>query len=125
MAVVDDDEPLHSAGYSKVFRRADTAAGLPVHRAIRHAAGALTAIAVAVTVITAPNTSADPAIPTNCEVTDTLYCDQPIDADGSWIRCLTTTPIVLSRGRVIPSVRQCGRVTADAIPAGPPYHIGD
>lgn len=80
---------------------------------------------VAASVTVAPISTAEPAVPANCFVASVLYCDQPLQPDGSWIRCYRTQPIFNSRGRVIPAVKKCGQVWPDAIPVGPRYHIGD
>lgn len=88
--------------------------------------------AVIATLISAPSACAAP-MPSNClpgTTGQTIYCDEDVNVDGSWVRCSRMAPEPLTVfGGMASSIQQgppdCALVTAASIPLGsPPYHIG-
>ncbi|OBI40586.1 hypothetical protein A5707_09230 [Mycobacterium kyorinense] len=94
------------------------------------AAAGLVAIMAALT--GTPHTAADPEPGPGVEdstcATDAsgiLFCDGPLQADGTWTRCMTTPPQILHRRAVIPSMHRCEDYGPDNPPGAgqPPERI--
>ncbi|SON63379.1 hypothetical protein MSIMFI_04909 [Mycobacterium simulans] len=95
-------------------------------------AATLAAVAVAATVTgvsIAPAAGADPGLPgTNCETNmlGALYCDGPVQADGSWDRCVDVYPQPIYGGPSggvsgwSPPYHSCYHYD----PAAPPFKLG-
>lgn len=75
----------------------------------------------------------DPPMPQNCLLGtygQTVYCDEDVNPDGSWVRCWVPKPeeIIIGgaqSGEVPPSTKECRLVRPNEVPAwSPPYHIG-
>lgn len=99
-------------------------------RQVLAAVGAGSAVAAAL--ISAPTASAVP-IASNClpgTYGQIIYCDEDVNADGSWVRCSRPAPEPLTTfggigGSIQSGPASCQLVTAASVPLGsPPYHIG-
>lgn len=83
----------------------------------------------------APAAAADPGIPgdpgTRCQSDafgTTQWCDEPIQADGTWRRCWQTAAVPFyggggGMGGFIPQTGRCVTIDAGSIPFGQPGHI--
>lgn len=74
-----------------------------------------------------------PLLPANClpgTYGQTVYCDEDMNADGSWVRCWDPKPEDMTvQGAqsvdVPPTAKECRLVRPNSVPAwSPPYHIG-
>ncbi|MEB3071002.1 CDGP domain-containing protein [[Mycobacterium] vasticus] len=86
--------------------------------------------------LSAPGATAQPSggtLPSNCLPGihgQLVYCDEDINPDGSWVRCVQPKPTSITVfggvGGYLPEVPpDCGLVKPNTLPAGsPPYHIG-
>ncbi|MCV6965980.1 hypothetical protein H7J50_19525 [Mycobacterium intermedium] len=75
--------------------------------------------------------AADPGLPgTNCETNmlGALYCDGPVQADGTWVRCVDVAPSYGYGGVYSPPYHKCyayDPANPGPTPIGQPaYHIG-
>ncbi|WP_448478333.1 CDGP domain-containing protein [Mycolicibacter minnesotensis] len=90
---------------------------------------------VAVAVISTGVAVADPGIPgdpaTRCQSDafgTTQWCDEPIQADGTWRRCWHTAGFSFSNqyggvGGFVPATGRCVTIDEGSIPFGQPGHI--
>lgn len=85
---------------------------------------------VAAALPTAGTAAAEPDGP-DCVTTvqNEKYCDEAVQADGSWLRCHYAAPAqIVIRGAEIDvpvGGPECQRVTAATVPPGsPPHHMG-